>query len=222
MINDKLNITSIAEIKILKYNYILMTYFILIIDNTNNKKYFFNFLIDFLKKSSIRYQVISSSEALYEIRYKWSYIKGIILTGSNDNISEKLYIEPFSKTICALYYIRKPILGICFGFQLLNVMLGGKISKMKSPCNSDILVNKSPYINHVLLDGLNSTFNVYSSHTDHIVKLAPSFNLLAFTEEVNQVFYDDINRLYGVQFHPEKNQSTHVILENFIFKICLY
>lgn len=196
-----------------------MDYFLLIIDNTNNKRYFFNFLVSFLDEKKINYVVITQVEQLYKIRYKWSYIKGIILTGSNDNISDKLYINLFSKTIASLYFIRQPVLGICFGFQLLNVIMGGEISKMTQTCNKNIKIQKTT--DHILLKGLDSNFEVASYHADQITKLAPNFNLLCTSETVLQGFFDDINRLYGIQFHPEKLKSTNVILENFIYEICL-
>ena len=198
-----------------------MDYYILVIDNTNNKRFFFNFLISFLTDQSINHVVITNVEELFKIKYKWCYIKGIILTGSNDNISEKLFIKPFSKTITALYFIRQPVLGICFGFQLLNVILGGEISKMKNPSNDIIKINK--LTDHVLLDNLENNFEVSSYHADYITKLAPNFNLICSSNNNNvfQGFFDDTNRLYGVQFHPEKQKSTHIILENFVYKICL-
>ena len=115
----------------------------------------------------------------------------------------------------------KPILGICYGLQLIAHQLGGRVEKAtqreygRTPIQ---IVNDSP-----LFQNLPTSFEVWMSHSDKISALPPSFRQVAQTEYSQYAAIQDENaRIFGVQFHPEVSHTQHgkEILGNFIFHIC--
>ncbi len=115
----------------------------------------------------------------------------------------------------------KPILGICYGLQLIAHQLGGRVEKAtqreygRTPIQ---IVNDSP-----LFQNLPTSFEVWMSHSDKISALPSSFRQIAQTEYSQYAAIQDENaRIFGVQFHPEVSHTQHgkEILGNFIFHIC--
>jgi GMP synthase (glutamine-hydrolysing) len=197
-----------------------MKEFILIIDNAESSKYVYHKLGDYLKKQKIRFIEVQSVADLYSMKHLWSKVSGIILTGSDRLLSSKQYVKDIAKNTTAVQLIKKPVLGICYGFQLLNLMLGGEIINMDSLC--DKLVNVKKFVDHPLLDGMPAVFKARCYNNDKITRLSSSFKLLCRSRFINQGFYDDENKYYGLQFHPENNKNTQIILNNFIYSICKY
>lgn len=195
-----------------------MVDFILIIDNADSSDLFYSYLGVYLTKHKIRYIEVKTIKELYELEHKWSKISGIILTGSDRLLSSKQYVKDIAKNTTAVQLINKPILGICYGFQLLNLLLGGEIVNMGKLCDKIISVKKMS--DHPILKGLPNVFKARCFNNDKITKLSPSFNLLCKSEFVNQGFYDDEHQYYGLQFHPENKKTTQIILDNFVRIIC--
>lgn len=197
-----------------------MKKFILIIDNAESNKYFYHKLGEYLKKQKIRFLEVQNVSDLYSMKHLWPKVSGIILTGSDRMLSEKQFVKDIAKNTTAVQLIKKPVLGICYGFQLLNLMLGGEIVNMSKLCDKLLKVKKM--VDHPLLESLPDEFKARCYNQDKITRLSTSFNLLCRSRFINQGFYDDENKYYGFQFHPENNVNTQVILDNFIFKICGY
>ena len=130
---------------------------------------------------------------------------GWIITGSAKSTYEDLeWIVELEILIKKAYEVRKPILGICFGHQLIAQALGGLVEKNKLGwelgssriCFNDQGVS-SPIFRNILKEDY-----FYMSHQDVVTKLPRDAIELAFNEMGNQA-YQIGNFIYGVQFHPE-------------------
>lgn len=115
----------------------------------------------------------------------------------------------------------QPILGICYGMQLLTAALGGKVAAASDREYGAASITHQP--RSPLLDGLKRQLRVWMSHGDRIEELPAGFLPLAASENSPYAAIGDIERKrYGVQFHPEVQHSPQgqAILANFLFKIC--
>ncbi len=149
-----------------------------------------------------------------------SKIKGIILSGGPLNVYQSKKVK-FRRE---LFEWSLPILGICFGHQVISKELGGKVKKAK---HREFGLAKLKRINKSKLtqnffnqNGLNK---VWMSHADEVTKLAKGFKVIAKTETSKFSIIENSNKkLYGIQFHPEVTHTERgkIILKNFIFKIC--
>lgn len=143
--------------------------------------------------------------------------KGIIFTGGPNSA----YL-PDSPTIDPeIYNWGVPILGICYGSQLMMHMLGGKVCKAPEREYGKTLVDldtASP-----LFDTLPAQNVCWMSHNDYIEKAAPGFEIVAHTPNCPVAAAQDKARgLYAVQFHPEvlHTENGTKILHNFVYNVC--
>jgi GMP synthase (glutamine-hydrolysing) len=114
-----------------------------------------------------------------------------------------------------------PILGICYGIQLLNHLLGGEVA----PAGAREYGHKTFTISNFddLFYGLNPQEQVWMSHGDRVERLAPGFEVIGRSDSCPTGAIRDLSRrLYGVQFHPEVHHTPRgkEILSNFLFRIC--
>ncbi len=142
-------------------------------------------------------------------------VKGYILSGGPASV-----YQPNAPRI-DLSYVNKPVLGICYGHQLLAHHFGGLVKR--SPKRE--LGRMELYIVEPceLFKGLPERFNVWMSHTDHVEKLPTGFKTAAATEtSPHAAIYNAEKKLYGLQFHPEVVHTEHgqQILRNFVIDIC--
>ncbi len=147
-------------------------------------------------------------------------IVGIILSGGPLNVYESNKFR-FNKEI---FYLKIPILGICFGHQILSKELGGKVKKSKFREFGLAQVNK---VNKSLLikDFFNNKnkSNVWMSHADQVSKLPVGFRVIASSKNSKFTIIENATKnLYGVQFHPEVTHTDRgkIIIKNFLFSIC--
>ena len=147
-------------------------------------------------------------------------VKGIILSGGPLNVNETQKIK-FNKNILNLDL---PVLGICFGHQIISKSLGGNVKKSNKREFGLVRIKKVK--NSILIKGFfnkNHTNNVWMSHSDQVTKIPRNFNVIAISENSNLCIIENKNKNYfGIQFHPEvthTNKGT-LILKNFIFLIC--
>ena len=143
--------------------------------------------------------------------------KGIIFTGGPNSA----YL-PDSPTIDPeIFTWGVPILGICYGSQLMMHMLGGKVCKAPEREYGKTLVDldtASP-----LFDTLPAQNVCWMSHNDYIEQAAPGFEIVAHTPNCPVAAAQDKARgLYAVQFHPEvlHTENGTKILHNFVYKVC--
>jgi GMP synthase (glutamine-hydrolysing) len=142
--------------------------------------------------------------------------RGIILSGSPHSV-----LEAGSPTIDpAILSLGIPVLGLCYGHQLLARMLGGVVAKgsVREYGRAELrLVEESP-----LFAGLDRIEQVWMSHGDTVEIPAAGFDILASTDDCPAAAVGDGNRkLYGLQFHPEVTDTPHglKLLDNFL-NIC--
>lgn len=144
-------------------------------------------------------------------------IKGIILSGGARSVYEK-NAPKFNKEILNL---NLPILGICYGHQLIAHLMGGKILSGKS--GEYGLMKLNIKIEKEILACLGKSKNVWMNHRDVVVQLPKSFLSLANTEHSKiAAFADKEQKIFGVQFHPEVSHTENgdQILKNFVIDIC--
>ena len=147
-------------------------------------------------------------------------ISGIILSGGPLNVYENNKFI-FDKKILQLDI---PILGICFGLQILSKVLGGKVKKSN---NREFGLAEIKKVNSSLLtknffDKDNKNY-VWMSHADQVSKMPKNFKITASSKDSKLTIIENYEKnLYGVQFHPEVTHTKKgkILLSNFLFLIC--
>jgi len=144
--------------------------------------------------------------------------KGIILSGGPDSV----YDEHAPKAERALFELGIPVLGICYGMQLMMHALGGDVrpasGREYGPATIDVLVPDSR-----LFRGMAPHQRVWASHGDHVQSGAPGFRRVAASANAPcAVVEDEPRALFGVQFHPEvaHTENGREVLKNFLFDVC--
>ena len=147
-------------------------------------------------------------------------IKGIILSGGPSTVTKKSFPNiPFK-----LFNLNIPILGICYGLQLLAINFKGKVKfgKKNREFGRSILKKKRESL-------LTKNFfskkkiSVWMSHQDIVSKLPIGFKKIAFTDDSSLTIIENKKKkLYGIQFHPEVTHTDNgkILIKNFIFSIC--
>ncbi|OGD98377.1 glutamine-hydrolyzing GMP synthase [Candidatus Curtissbacteria bacterium RIFCSPLOWO2_01_FULL_38_11b] len=142
--------------------------------------------------------------------------QALILSGSPYSVYEK----KSPKLNIKIYNLKLPILGICYGLQLIAYQLGGKVSSRQTKqFGKEILIikNKSP-----LFENLLNKETVWFSHGDQVDKLPRGFDIIASTKNAKIAAFQNLQKkLFGIQFHPEVSHTPkgEKILRNFLFKI---
>lgn len=145
-------------------------------------------------------------------------VKGVILSGSPFSVRD----EGSPRIDLALFRKNIPILGICYGAQLLAHSLGGDVMPSAHREYGRATLEKED-TDSSLLAGLHSTSQVWMSHGDTIVRIPEDFHVIAATESVKVAAFKIEGELtYGIQFHPEVTHSTEgkKLLHNFAVSIC--
>ena len=119
-----------------------------------------------------------------------------------------------------IFELNKPILGICYGMQLINHVYGGKVERkaVREDGQFNINIDTSSF----LFTALPPTIDVLLTHGDSVVETAPGFTVTATTSAGLVCSIESVERrVYGVQFHPEVDLTTHGkdVLLNFIAHI---
>ena len=151
-------------------------------------------------------------------KLKAMHPKGIILTGGPNSVYEET-----SPTYTAdLFRIGVPILGICYGSQLMAYRLGGRVATapVSEYGHTSTQVDDAA---SALFDGVKTESTVWMSHTDYIAQVPEGFHITAHTADCPVAAMEDSERrLYAVQFHPEVEHTEEgmKILRNFVRGIC--
>ncbi|MBQ7222016.1 MAG: glutamine-hydrolyzing GMP synthase [Bacteroidales bacterium] len=145
-------------------------------------------------------------------------IIGVILSGSPLSVYASDAFRPDLSPFVGKY----PVLGICYGAQLLSHTYGGKVepsgTREYGRANLSFIDGSSP-----LFNGFEKNSQVWMSHGDTITRLAPGYHVVASTDTVQYAaFQSDTLPVWGVQFHPEVVHSLQgkQLLKNFVVDIC--
>ena len=165
------------------------------------------------------YSEIITINDLHKIK-NFKAIKGIILSGGPSTVTGK----NFPSIPKAIFLKKIPILGICYGLQLIAKLYGGsvKLQKKTREFGRASLLKKK---NSLLTNKFFTTKQkfVWMSHQDAIVKLPKNFKIIACTKESKCTIIENAQKkIYGIQFHPEITQTDNgkQIFKNFLFSIC--
>lgn len=147
-----------------------------------------------------------------------SNIKGVILSGSPHSVRQE---EPLNPDLADIKG-KLPLLGICYGAQLLAHFYGGEVGKSNSReygrANLKFVNSNNP-----LFKGISDNSQVWMSHADTILNIPSHYEVIASTEDVKVAGYTVNNeQTWGIQYHPEVYHSTEgtQLLKNFVIDIC--
>lgn len=168
-----------------------------------------------VRESRVYCEIVPYDEALERI--KKANPKGIIFSGGPNSV----YDERAPKIDKEIFELNIPILGICYGDQLIAESLGGKVDRAEVREYGNTLINFD--LSSMLFKGLQEKAICWMSHTDQIVKLPEGFRVTASSENCPIAAMEDEKRkIFGLQFHPEVHhtQFGREIINNFLFNIC--
>ena len=144
--------------------------------------------------------------------------KGIILTGGPNSC----YLEDSPTYQKELFELGIPVLGLCYGAQLMQHVLGGKVEKadVREYGKSHLIVSKqeSKLMKDVAVESI-----CWMSHFDYISKIAPGFEITSYTKDCPVASCEDESKkLYAIQFHPEVLHTEYgtKMLSNFVLDVC--
>ena len=142
---------------------------------------------------------------------------GIIFTGGPNSV----YDATSPKVPKEIFELGIPVLGICYGCQLIAHTLGGTVEHAETSeygKREFTMVKATP-----MSEGIPTKSICWMSHTDHVTKVPAGFEVLAVTESCPVTIYGNVARkIYGIQFHPEVVHSEYgnKLLENFLYNVC--
>lgn len=143
--------------------------------------------------------------------------KGIIFTGGPASV----YGEDSPRCAEGIFELGIPVLGICYGMQLMTYTLGGNVARAnkREYGTTDVSIDNSS----LLFEGFENTNGFLMSHTDFVEKVPEGFKNIGHTLSCpNAAMENKEKNLYGIQFHPEVNSSINgtQVIKNFLFNIC--
>ena len=143
--------------------------------------------------------------------------KGIIFTGGPNSV----YLEDSPTYAKEIYELGVPVLGICYGSQLMMHQLGGHVCKapVREYGKIEVTVDQTSK----LFEGVSEKTICWMSHNDYIEKEAPGFHIIAHTPDCPVAAVENMEKkLYATQFHPEvlHTQEGKKMLSNFVYNVC--
>lgn len=143
--------------------------------------------------------------------------KGIIFTGGPNSV----YGDDTPKIDPGVFELGVPVLGICYGHQLMTHTLGGRVESadVREYGKTAVKLNK----NNILFKDIEEHNISWMSHTDYVSEVPEGFVVTADTSECPVAgMANDLRKLYGVQFHPEVEHTPfgRKMISNFLFDVC--
>ncbi|MBI4369626.1 MAG: glutamine-hydrolyzing GMP synthase [Elusimicrobia bacterium] len=164
-------------------------------------------------------EIFPYSAPLDQIRKKSP--SGIIFSGGPDSVAAEVNGKEMPLPHPGIFMLGVPILGICYGHQVLAKVLGGKVRRAGA---REFGLSKLSLIRSAgLFDGIKPRLDVWMSHGDEVAALPFGFVALGSSENAPfAAIANPAKKLYGLQFHPEvtHTESGSMILKNFVFDVC--
>ena len=176
-------------------------------------------LLQILDELKVIYEVVSNRADVFRVlQVPFPPHQGIILTGGPLCLSESNFFSDLSKNILIFTHYQVPILGICFGHQVMGATYGADIKRMDEPMTGwqDIMLAC-----HELFMGVGFDQPMFQHHKDILKAVPYGFIVIAHDKDGGiQGIAHKTKPLYGVQFHPENSgEAGFKIIQNFV-RIC--
>jgi len=142
--------------------------------------------------------------------------KGIIFSGGPSSVYDSGAPIPDKK----IFQLNVPILGICYGHQIIVNNFGGKIKRANKEYGSSVLTIDS---NSDILNGIGDSVRAWMSHGDEAENVPDGFEIIGHTESSRSAAIANKQKtVFGIQFHPEvvHTEKGTEILKNFVLKVC--
>ena len=167
-----------------------------------------------VRECNVYCEVMSYKNSIEKIKEKNPV--GIIFTGGPNSV----YDEKSPHCDKTIFELGIPILGICYGSQLMAYTLGGHVdtAPVSEYGKTEITTSESK-----LFENVDKNTVVWMSHTDYIDKIPEGFKITAYSNDCPCAAYEnEEKKLYAVQYHPEVNHSVQgqQMLKNFLFNVC--
>ncbi len=143
--------------------------------------------------------------------------KGIIFTGGPASV----FGDDSPRCDSKIFELGIPVLGICYGMQLMSYTLGGNVASAnkREYGTTEVSIDNSSK----LFEGFGNTNDFLMSHTDFVEKVPEGFKNIGHTSSCpNAAIENEERKLYGIQFHPEVNNSVNgtKVIKNFLYNVC--
>jgi len=168
-----------------------------------------------VRECSVASEIIPGSTDIEEIRAKSPI--GIILTGGPDSV----YLDGAPRCGKELFELGVPVLGICYGMQLMAYTLGGTVTHARKSEYGRTKMTVDPQ--SPMFSGLDAAQTGLMSHTDQVTAIPEGFTVTASTADCAVAAMSDTKRkLYATQFHPEVENTPNGLhmLRNFLYNVC--
>jgi GMP synthase (glutamine-hydrolysing) len=142
--------------------------------------------------------------------------KGIIFSGGPSSVYDSKAPTPTKK----IFQLQVPILGICYGHQIIVNNFGGKVKRVNKEYGSAVL---SIDDNSDIFNGVGDSIRAWMSHGDEAKVVPDNFEIIGHTENARAAAISNKQKdVYGIQFHPEvvHTENGNKILKNFVLKVC--
>ncbi|MDR1796923.1 MAG: glutamine-hydrolyzing GMP synthase [Clostridiales Family XIII bacterium] len=177
-----------------------------------------------VREASVYAEIVPFEKVMGRLDGSGDLPKGIIFTGGPSSV-----YEPGAPSLpLRLYELGIPVLGICYGAQLMAHTLGGRVVSPDFKEYGRVAIAtaeaaKGPSPESRLFSGIADPGHCWMSHTDYIEEVPPGFVVTSRTDHCPTASMEDSARgLYGVQFHPEVHHTPfgQELLVNFLYKVC--